>query len=54
MKHATLLVAMLLLGAPAGSAQSLFTDSLPKEEFAARRARLMEKIEALLSTREAV
>jgi Xaa-Pro aminopeptidase len=43
MKSATLLVALLLL-VPAASAQPLFTDSLPKQEFADRRARLMEKI----------
>jgi Xaa-Pro aminopeptidase len=35
---------LLLLCASASFAQSLFTDSLPKEEFAERRARLMEKI----------
>lgn len=34
----------LLAGVPDASAQALFTDSLPKEEFAERRARLMEKI----------
>ena len=39
-----LLLAPLLLGAPVASAQPLFTDSLPKQEFAERRARLMEKI----------
>jgi Xaa-Pro aminopeptidase len=43
MKSATLLVTLLLL-VPAASAQPLFTDSLPKQEFADRRARLMEKI----------
>ena len=44
MRCATLIAAWLLLCAPAASAQPLFTDSLPKEEFAQRRARLMEKI----------
>ena len=44
MKRATFLAASLLLVSSAASAQALFTDSLPKEEFAARRARLMEKI----------
>ena len=39
---AALVVALLFSGA--ASAQPLFTDSLPKEEFSARRARLMEKI----------
>src|SRR6185436_2445917 len=34
----------LLACAPIASAQALFTDSLPKEEFAARRAKLMQKI----------
>src|SRR5688500_265264 len=43
MKSATLLITFLLL-APVASAQPLFTDSLPKQEFADRRARLMEKI----------
>ena len=41
----TAIIAALLLFAAAAPAQpSLFTDSLPKEEFAERRARLMEKI----------
>ena len=44
MKYASLIASLLLVGAPAASAQSLFTDSLPKQEFAERRARLMEKI----------
>jgi Xaa-Pro aminopeptidase len=44
MKRATLLIGFLLFATSAASAQSLFTDSLPKEEFADRRARLMEKI----------
>lgn len=35
---------LLLLCAPAAQAQALFTDSLPPQEFADRRARLMEKI----------
>ena len=37
-------VAALVLGAPGAFAQPLFTDSLPKEEFAERRAKLMQKI----------
>src|SRR5690349_23143222 len=36
--------AAVLLTCTAASAQPLFTDSLPKEEFAERRARLMQKI----------
>jgi Xaa-Pro aminopeptidase len=44
MKRATLLAALLLLASSSASAQALFTDSLPKEEFSERRARLMEKI----------
>src|SRR5687768_11798998 len=44
MKRAALLTASLLLLSSAASAQPLFTDSLPKEEFAERRARIMEKI----------
>src|SRR5687768_15887892 len=44
MRQATLIAAWLLLGVPTTSAQPLFTDSLPKQEFAERRARLMEKI----------
>ena len=40
----TVLAAALLLSVTSASAQPLFTDSLPKEEFAERRARLMEKI----------
>src|SRR4029450_9796449 len=44
MKRAHFLAASLLLVSSAASAQPLFTDSLPKEEFAVRRARLMEKI----------
>ena len=43
MKSATLL-ATLVLFAQSAPAQPLFTDSLPKQEFAERRARLMEKI----------
>src|SRR5262245_54239929 len=43
MKYASLLSTLLLL-APAASTQPLFTDSLPKQEFVERRARLMEKI----------
>src|SRR5687768_6062480 len=45
MKRATLTGSLLLLLlAPAASAQPLFTDSLPKEEFAERRAHLMDKL----------
>ena len=44
MKYAILIASFLLTCAPAASAQPLFTDSLPKQEFAERRARLMEKI----------
>lgn len=39
-----LTAAVLLIGAGLGLAQPLFTDSLPKEEFAERRAKLMAKI----------
>jgi Xaa-Pro aminopeptidase len=44
MKYAWLLASLLLVGTSAPSAQPLFTDSLPKQEFAERRAKLMEKI----------
>ncbi len=44
MRHTLLVAALLLGGLTTASAQPLFTDSLPKEEFAERRARLMEKI----------
>ena len=44
MRRASLVVAMLLVGAGFTSAQPLFTDSLPKEEFAERRAKLFDKI----------
>ena len=44
MKYTTIAGLLLLLGAPVASAQGIFTDSLPKQEFAERRARLMEKI----------
>src|SRR5919112_1244709 len=45
MKSISLLAATLLLvSATTASAQALFTDSLPKQEFAERRAKLMEKI----------
>lgn len=44
MKRATFLAVFLVLVGSAASAQPLFTDSLPKEEFAMRRARLMEQI----------
>jgi Xaa-Pro aminopeptidase len=43
MKRAVIL-GLLLLCASAAQAQPLFTDSVPKQEFAERRARLMEKI----------
>lgn len=43
MRSAALIASVFLLGAPA-SAQPLFTNSLPKQEFAERRGRLMEKI----------
>ena len=45
MKRARSLALLFLLTcAPIAAAQALFTDSLPKEEFGARRAKLMEKI----------
>jgi Xaa-Pro aminopeptidase len=44
MKRTPLLAVLLLLVSSVASAQPIFTDSLPKEEFAERRARLMEKI----------
>ena len=47
MKHMLLVSAAalaVLAGAASASAQPLFTDSLPKEEFAARRARVMQQI----------
>jgi Xaa-Pro aminopeptidase len=44
MQHAAFVIAILLAGAGLTSAQALFTDSLPKEEFAERRAKLLEKI----------
>ena len=44
MRRASLVVAMLLVSAGLTSAQPLFTDSLPKEEFAERRAKLFDKI----------
>ncbi|MBA2306262.1 MAG: aminopeptidase P family protein [Acidobacteria bacterium] len=44
MRATTLIAALVLLSAPAASAQPVFTDSLPRQEFAERRARLMEKI----------
>ena len=43
MRRASLVVAMLLVCAGFTSAQPLFTDSLPKEEFAERRAKLSKK-----------
>jgi len=44
MRYTTLIVSLVLLGPLAASAQPIFTDSLPKQEFAERRTRLMEKI----------
>ncbi|CAN5672909.1 aminopeptidase P N-terminal domain-containing protein [soil metagenome] len=44
MKSIPLLITLVLVNATAASAQALFTDSLPKQEFAERRAKLMEKI----------
>ena len=44
MRRTSLVVAMLLVSAGLTSAQPLFTDSLPKEEFAERRAKLFDKI----------
>ena len=44
MRRMIVVAGMVLLGAVGASAQTLFTDSLPKEEFASRRAKLMEKI----------
>src|SRR5918999_874181 len=45
MKCIPLIPALLLFCAPAAAvAQPIFTDSLPKQEFSERRARLMEKI----------
>ena len=44
MIRAATLAAALVVCSTVASAQPLFTDSFPKEEFAERRARLMEKI----------
>jgi Xaa-Pro aminopeptidase len=44
MKRASLVVALSMVCAGIAVTQPLFTDSLPKEEFAARRARVIEKI----------
>src|SRR5262245_63822416 len=44
MSRARLILALSLVTAAVVSAQPLFTDSLPKQEFAERRAKLMEKI----------
>ena len=44
MRLPRLIAAAFLLSTAAASAQPLFTDSLPKEEFAERRAKLFEKI----------
>jgi Xaa-Pro aminopeptidase len=43
-KYTILIATSFLLCVSSASAQPLFTDSLPKEEFAERRTRLMEKI----------
>ena len=43
-RKAGYVVAALVLSASGAFAQPLFTDSLPKEEFAERRAKLMQKI----------
>lgn len=44
-RHTTLAIAALVFTVAAASAQPLlFTDALPKEEFAARRARVMQQI----------
>ena len=42
-KHGFILAALLLCAGRV-TAQPIFTDSLPKEEFAERRAKLMQKI----------
>ena len=44
MVRARFVFVLSLLSAATVSAQALFTDSLPKQEFAERRAKLMEKI----------
>jgi Xaa-Pro aminopeptidase len=45
MRRASLVVALsLIVGAGIASTQPLFTDSVPKEEFSARRAKIMAKI----------
>src|SRR5262245_43885529 len=44
MSRARLVLALSLITAAIVSAQPLFTNSLPKQEFAERRAKLMEKI----------
>jgi Xaa-Pro aminopeptidase len=44
MKRTCFVVVLSILCAGIAAAQPLFTDSLPKEEFAARRAKVMEKI----------
>jgi hypothetical protein len=43
-RQANYVIAALVLSAPGAFAQPLFTDSVPKEEFAERRAKLMQKI----------
>src|SRR6266850_2815218 len=44
MKRLIFTLAALIASARLASAQPLFTDSLPKEEFAQRRARVMQQI----------
>jgi Xaa-Pro aminopeptidase len=44
MRTSVLAAALVLLGAAGAAAQPLFTDSLPKEEFAERRAKLLQKV----------
>ena len=44
MRRISVVAGIVWFGAVGAGAQSLFTDSLPKEEFAERRAKLMEKI----------
>ena len=44
MRKSIFILAALLLSAVGATAQPVFTDSLPKEEFAERRAKLMQKI----------
>lgn len=44
MRRTSVVAGFVLFGAVGAGAQPLFTDSLPKEEFALRRAKLMQKI----------